>query len=105
MITLYLDTTSSFLYTGDYNANRYFKKINGLLIANNVGKNIGLQIPHHGSKYSFNYKLLERCDYCIISANQNFRFKHPDDVVLDCLNAKKRPYLIVNDEQISLNYG
>lgn len=97
--------SSSFLYTGDYNANKYFKKINGLLIANNVGKNIGLQIPHHGSKYSFNYKLLERCDYCIISANQNFRFKHPDDVVVDCLNAKKRPYLIVNDEHISLNYG
>ena len=96
---------SGFLYTGDYNANKYFKKINGLLIANNVSKNIGLQIPHHGSKYSFNYKLLERCGYCIISANQNFRFKHPDDIVVDCLNEKKRPYSIVNDEPISINYN
>lgn len=97
--------TDVFLYMGDYNAKKYFVSIKRLLIANNIDKNCGLQIPHHGSKYSFNYKLLERCDYCIISANQNFRFKHPDDIVVDCLNKKKRPYSIVNDEPISINYN
>lgn len=94
----------SFLYTGDYNANRYFEKIDEVLIANNIDENIGLQIPHHGSENSFNYKLLKRCRYCLISANPDFIFHHPHKIVKDFLTRNNKIYDIANNEPIFLNY-
>ena len=43
-----------------------------------------LQVPHHGSNYNFNFRLLdiEHCDLYVISASTDNKYKHPDGEVI-----------------------
>lgn len=38
-----------------------------------------IQVPHHGSRYSYNHGLSElvRCQYYVISAGEKNSFRHP----------------------------
>ena len=59
-----------------------------------------LQVPHHGSKYNFNIRLLDNisCQACVISAGLINRYGHPDgDVVKQIMLSGK--YLGIVTEQ------
>lgn len=66
-----------------------------------------VQIPHHGSSYSFNDKLLllgSNCDY-IISAGKKNRYSHPNGVVL--LEFARRhiiPRLVTEEDESKIEY-
>ena len=87
---------SGCLYTGDYNAKtedgwRTLKES-----YRKYWEHIGcVQIPHHGSRYSFNTGFLEfkHC-YYIVSAGNKSKFCHPhEEVMKSFLIADKRLYL------------
>ncbi|MEE3410840.1 MAG: MBL fold metallo-hydrolase [Treponema sp.] len=91
-----VDMKVGFLFMGDYDA------LNNFGIVERIGENKkiwnlidGIQIPHHGSINSFNIDITKRCKYCIISANPNFHFEHPDEEVISFL--RDIPYVIIND--------
>jgi beta-lactamase superfamily II metal-dependent hydrolase len=87
------------LFTGDYNLKGrqkwdaferaygdYFKKI------------FVLQVPHHGSKYNFNVKLLQTQIPCfVISAGTKNKFGHPDPDVRECLSQKSKALFLVDE--------
>ena len=92
---------SSFLYTGDYNAKNNFLDICKIGNEGKFWDKIdGIQIPHHGSKHSFCKELLEKCEYCIISASQGKPYNHPDKEVLNIIKGKNRICVIINDKSL-----
>lgn len=84
------------LYMGDYDASgvQKWEQLNHALA--DCWPKIGLiQIPHHGSSYNFNEKLIcPKCQY-IISAGTKNRFGHPHGAVLKSLLLNgKIPYIV-----------
>ena len=87
------------LYTGDYTAaeaecwnrlkrayQKYWKKIGCI------------QIPHHGSKSSYNSELGGFSAYYIISAGHHNRYQHPHArVIKDLLFQGHYPYIVTED--------
>lgn len=73
------------LYMGDYDASGSQKWQQLQQAYEEYIPYIGcLQVPHHGSKHNFNFKLfdIESCHVYVISAGLNNQFEHPDgDVV------------------------
>lgn len=73
------------LYMGDYDASGSQKWQQLQRAYEKYIPYIGcLQVPHHGSKHNFNFKLfdIEFCQVYVISAGLNNQFEHPDgDVV------------------------
>lgn len=75
------------LYTGDYNASKE-EEWNALYTAyRKYWKYIGcIQIPHHGSKYSYNKIFTHLDTYYVVSAGYTNRYHHPNaEVVKDFL--------------------
>ncbi len=77
------------LYTGDYNANmgNSWKQLKGAYggLWNMVGY---IQIPHHGSKHSFNRGMLDAGVEYVISAGENNKYRHPHREVIRWFDAK-----------------
>lgn len=88
------------LYTGDYNASQ---KETWDRLFNAYGKYwkyIGcVQIPHHGSRRSFNAEFLKMDVHYIISAGYNNRYRHPHASVMKAFGLNwKIPHIVT--EQI-----
>ena len=89
------------LYMGDYDASGRQKWQQLQHAYEDYAPYIGcLQVPHHGSKYNFNIRLLDNisCQACVISAGLINRYGHPDgDVVKQIMLSGK--YLGIVTEQ------
>lgn len=89
------------LYMGDYDASGSQKWQQLRRAYKEYIPYIGcLQVPHHGSKHSFNFKLFDiiSCQVYVISAGLNNKYQHPDgDVVKQIILSGK--YLGIVTEQ------
>ena len=77
------DVASGCLYTGDFNASniKYWLQMKSAYKDN--WKRIGcVQVPHHGSQYSFNDGILNKETYHVISAGLGNHHHHPSGRVL-----------------------
>jgi hypothetical protein len=98
-----LDTKCGCLYMGDYNA-KTKKDYNALVAAfseywDNI---IALQVPHHGSKNSFNKSLIhEGIEHYFISAGQNDQYHNPDTEVLHEFADAKKEVRIITEKTCS----
>lgn len=93
------------LYTGDYDASKKecFDKLKE--IYNNYWKNIGcVQIPHHGSIYSYNTGFSEMSSLFVISAGQNNKFFHPHSFVINDLLLNNHYPFVVTEKKDSEIY-
>jgi beta-lactamase superfamily II metal-dependent hydrolase len=92
-----LNTKCGCLYTGDYNAKteKNYKALDSAFSKywDNI---LTLQVPHHGSKNSFNKNLIrEGIDHYFISAGEKDRYKHPNiEVLREFADAKKEVRII-----------
>jgi len=89
------------LYTGDCDASSE-EFMNDLVCAYQYYIDyIGLlQVPHHGSKYSYNSRFMSwnNLIYCIISSGISNKYKHPHSYVIkDILLNQKIPMIITED--------
>lgn len=93
------------LYTGDYDAS---KKDNFYKLKESYAdywENIGcIQIPHHGSIYSYNTGFSELNSFFVISAGQNNMFSHPHNFVINDLLLNEHYPLIVTEKIDSAIY-
>lgn len=92
--------TCNCLYMGDYEAlgdrqkliMRYYSKE-----WNNIGI---IQVPHHGSEHNSDNGLYkDRRRICIISADSNDKYEHPDQIVLDAIVSSHSLPVIVSEYQ------
>ena len=86
------------LYTGDYNAKgeQEWKVLKSRY--ENYWDQIGcVQIPHHGSQYSFNPEFVEMKSSFVISAGAHNKYHHPHKKVTDLFSNKKITPSIVTD--------
>lgn len=93
------------LYTGDYDASKKenFDKLKEKYT--NYWENIGcIQIPHHGSKYSYNTGFSELDSFFVISAGQNNKFCHPHSFVINDLLLNDHYPLVVTEKLDSAVY-
>lgn len=90
------------LFTGDYDAAGKNKWTELYKAYEKYWNYIGcVQVPHHGSIYNFNEKLLElKCIY-IISAGTVNRYKHPNGAVLKHFIMKRMLPFIVTEKEDS----
>ena len=85
------------LYLGDYNVFRQTTMDDLKSVYSNYWNLLGtVQIPHHGSKYNFNYDLVEKNIFAIMSAGK--RRRHPHGVTLKAIMTKKAIPLIVTED-------
>lgn len=97
-----LYSSSGCLYTGDYDAsgNEKWQELKTAL--NEYWNTIGcVQIPHHGSKHSYNAELINCCNsrFYIISAGKNNRYRHPHSfVVKDMLFKGIQPFIVSEEK-------
>ncbi len=94
---------SGCIYTGDiclktktqWNSFNEYLKFDNLSEIGCIGC---IQVPHHGSKHSFNSKLIkEGCSY-IISAGEENQYDHPDiEVLLELLKKRVNTQLITEE--------
>ena len=91
---------SGCLYTGDYDASGKCKWAELKKAYEKYWEHIGcVQIPHHGSKYSFNEEFTEMNTFFIISAGYRNQHHHPHaSVVKSFLLKRIIPYIVT--EQI-----
>lgn len=90
------------LYLGDYNANHGWDNLISEGEYRNYKQMIGcVQIPHHGSRYSFNEKMLELDTLFVILAGDRSRYHHPHNDVLRKLLARDKNVRIANEEKES----
>ena len=92
------------LYMGDYEALGNKQK----LIKNYYSReweNIGIvQVPHHGSEHNSDDLFYhgKKC-LCIISADSNDKYDHPDQVVLDAIaNSHSIPIIVSENKKTKL---
>lgn len=97
----YFPMKPGILYMGDYDASGRQKWQQLQRAYEEYAPYIGcIQVPHHGSKYNFNIRLLDStsCQAYVISAGLNNRYEHPDgDVVKQIILSGK--YLGIVTEQ------
>ncbi len=85
------------VYMGDYNAQKYWEELRAYVL-NRVCAKIGLfQVPHHGSRASFNEALLDYDAEFVISAGCTNRHGHPADEVVGKILSKEKALHIVSD--------
>lgn len=93
------------LYTGDYDASKdiTFDELrdNYHLYWQNIGC---IQIPHHGSIYSYNTGFSELDSFIVISAGQNNKFCHPHSFVINDLLLNYHNPLVVTEKPDSAVY-
>lgn len=85
------------LYTGDFNAYSHWDEMyeSYKLYWEYIGC---IQIPHHGSNYSYNHKFTSLNAFFVISAGKNNRYRHPSGLVVkDLMFAKKYPFIVNED--------
>ena len=85
------------LYTGDYDANAKDKqKVTELKRKyKRFWPYLGvIQVPHHGSGYNYNTKLIKRGLACVISAGTKNRYKHPSKRVISDISNKGDCYIV-----------
>lgn len=86
------------LYTGDFDAQgaQKWKELSDAY--DKYDCYIGcVQIPHHGSRYSYNHQLLNigNCTFYIISAGEKNKYRHPHgSVIKDILINHKYPIIV-----------
>ena len=88
------------LYFGDYNSNG---KLRWKELKHSHEDYWGLigcvQIPHHGSKNSYNHELALMDAFHVVSAGKSNRFRHPHSVVIkDLLFENKYPYIVTEEK-------
>lgn len=85
------------LYTGDFDAYSHWNEMYEAYI--HYWEYIGcIQIPHHGSRYSYNHQFTSLNSFFVISAGKNNRYRHPSgSVVKDLMFAKKYPFIVSED--------
>lgn len=87
------------LYVGDFDASNYnyWMQINS--VYNGFWKDIGcIQVPHHGSRYSFNDELLKDGMYYVISAGFGNQHHHPSGFVLEKFQRRNIfPFVVTQD--------
>ncbi|WP_297242811.1 MBL fold metallo-hydrolase [uncultured Flavonifractor sp.] len=95
------------IYTGDYNAKHTSSWEQFMDAYKEYKEYIGcIQVPHHGSCYSYNHDLseLDQRLYYVISAGKENQSRHPHGVVVkDILMAHKYP-IIVTEQRSSMFY-
>ena len=93
------------LYTGDYDASKDITfdelRANYHLYWQNIGC---IQIPHHGSIYSYNTGFSELDSFIVISAGQNNKFCHPHSFVINDLLLNYHNPLVVTEKPDSAVY-
>ena len=93
------------LYTGDYDASKdiTFDELRNKyhLYWQNIGC---VQIPHHGSIYSYNAGFSELDSFFVISAGQNNKFCHPHSFVINDLLLNCHHPLVVTETPDSAVY-
>ena len=91
------------LYLGDYNARKYVDELTSFY--NNFKPLSMLQVPHHGSKKSWNIKLLKLFKPCntFIQYGRNGH-GHPSESVLEDCVAKTTCYLVSDDITSKMNF-
>ena len=96
-------TASGCLYTGDYDAKGSNK---WTMLKNHYRRcwnSIGcVQIPHHGSRHSFNDALCECDAFFVISSGLGNHYHHPHAEVVAALRAKKRLFAEVTQAPFSI---
>ena len=90
---------SGCLYTGDYDALGKIKWNQLKKAYKKYWKYIGcVQIPHHGSRHSFNNEFLEMDAVFVISAGYSNQFKHPHSCVMkSCMQKGIKPHIVTED--------
>ena len=73
----------------------------------NEWDDIGIvQVPHHGSEHNSNDALYQgRRRLCIISADSNDKYNHPDQAVLDAIaNNHSLPIIVSDNKKTRLSF-
>ena len=85
------------LYTGDFDAYSHWDKMYEAY--KHYWEYIGcIQIPHHGSRYSYNHQFTLLNSFFVISAGKNNRYRHPSgSVVKDLIFTKNYPFIVNED--------
>lgn len=94
------------LYMGDYEALGNKQKDLKEYYANEWD-DIGIvQVPHHGSEHNSNDALYQgRRRLCIISADANDKYNHPDQAVLDAIaNNHSLPIIVSDNKKTRLSF-
>lgn len=88
------------LYFGDYNSNGKLRWKELKHSYEDYWDLIGcVQIPHHGSKNSYNHELALMDAFHVVSAGKSNRFRHPHSVVIkDLLFENKYPYIVTEEK-------
>lgn len=85
------------LYLGDFDARNNWGSIEAKYA--DYWKNIGvIQLPHHGSQYNYNSKIISNNAFLIISAGFNNPYKHPHVKVLKELIRNNKKFAWVTEE-------
>lgn len=96
------------LYTGDYDTNHQSNWEQLMSAYEDYMEYIGcIQVPHHGSRYSYNHGLSElvRCQYYVISAGEKNSFRHPHgSVIRDILMAHKLPMIVTEQRSNMVHF-
>ena len=92
------------LYTGDYNASNPDAFEDLKTRYEEYWPYIGcVQVPHHGSKDSYNPMLVGEKQSCVISAGKKNRYNHPDSQVInDILFRSGIPFIVTEDAKSRL---
>jgi len=90
------------LYTGDFDANGSKKWTSLKERYKDYWNNIGLmQLPHHGSRYSFNREIAMMNAIFFVCAGYRNAYGHPHDSVVNFMQLTGNPFYWVNEEPIS----
>lgn len=103
---MYNRKPSACLYTGDYDASKD-KNWDALFDAyKDYWDSIGcVQIPHHGSRYSYNNRFADMDVFFVISAGTDNRYRHPHSMVIrDLLFHNHFPYIVTERKMSEIHF-
>jgi hypothetical protein len=92
------------LYLGDYNAKKHIQEIEKYYHRYIERSILTLQIPHHGSKHSWNTRLLDWAEDFVVSYGSNGYWHPSSKVLLDVVNSRKRLFEITHLEHSALKH-
>lgn len=93
------------LYTGDYDASGSYKMRELNNAYTKYRQSIGLlQIPHHGSKHSYNHELLSLGENAmfVVSSGERNGYRHPHNSVIKDILASRKPFIWVTEHSGSI---
>lgn len=102
------------LYMGDFEANpTHPKKNDNFKSLQDIYEKIKLnylrigvlQVPHHGSCHNLNKQLYKTSKLCIISAESDDKYGHPDQIVLDTIHKERSiPIIVTENPKTTLQF-